>query len=88
MLQCTITIKIERIFVYAVLPLRGEKLKELVQKLAREMMVKGLSVEDAKLVIGLLDSREHFEKALEEIRKEETLTRHGALAIAVLIADE
>ena len=63
-------------------------MKELVQKLAREMMVKGLSVEDAKLVIGLLDSREHFEKALEEIRKEETLTRHGALAIAVLIADE
>ena len=51
-------------------------------------MVKGLSVEDAKLVIGLLDSREHFEKALDEIRKEETLTRHGALAIAIVVADE
>lgn len=63
-------------------------MKELVKELATEMMARGLGIEDTKIVIGLLDSREHFEKTLEEIRKVETLTRHGALAIAIVVADE
>ena len=63
-------------------------METLVKQLATEMMARGLSSKDTKLAIGCLETKEQFKEMLAEVRKQKTLTRSGALAIAVVITDE
>ena len=63
-------------------------LEKLVKQLAKELMYRGLNVEDTKTVIGILDTQEQFEEMLREVVTQHAITKAGALAMAIVITDE
>ena len=63
-------------------------MEQIVKQLAQELLCRGLNVEEAKTVIGILDTQAQFEEMLKEIKTYSIITRAGALALAIVIVDE